>query len=61
MKKDLTTSDIHRRNILNNKYALEIIYDEISFPGVMFENKYRFTKNKSLVFLKLMKGRLIDI
>ena len=22
----------------------EIIYDEISFPGVMFESKYRFTK-----------------
>jgi hypothetical protein len=36
MNKDLTTPDLHKRNILNNNYALEIIYDEISFPGVMF-------------------------
>jgi len=53
MKKDLTTSDIHRRNILNNKYALEIIYDEISFPGVMFENKYRFTKKQVASFFEI--------
>lgn len=46
MNKDLTTSDLHRRNILNNNYALAIIYDEISFPGEMFENKYKFKKNK---------------
>jgi len=53
MKKDLTTSDLHRKNILNNKYALEIIYAEISFPGVMFENKYRFTKKQVAEFFEI--------
>lgn len=53
MKKDLTTSDLHRKNILNNNYALEIIYDEISFPGVMFENKYRFTKKHVAEFYEI--------
>ena len=53
MKKDLTTSDLHRRNILNNNYALEIIYDEISFPGIMFENKYRFTKKHVAEFYEI--------
>jgi len=53
MNKDLTTSDLHRRNILNNNYALEIIYNEISFPGVMFESKYRFTKKQVAEFFEI--------
>ena len=53
MKKDLTTSDLHRKNILNNKYALDIIYSEISFSGVMFENKYRFTKKQVAEFFEI--------
>lgn len=53
MNKDLTTSDLHRKNILNNNYALEIIYSEISFPGVMFENKYRFTKKHVAEFYEI--------
>ncbi len=53
MKKDLTTSNLHRRNILNNNYALEIIYDEISFPGIMFESKYRFTKRQVAEFFEI--------
>jgi hypothetical protein len=53
MNKDLTTSDLHRRNILNNNYALEIIYNEISFPGVMFESKYRFTNKQVAEFFEI--------
>ena len=53
MNKDLTTSDLHRKNILNNNYALEIIYDEISFPGIMFESKYRFTKKHVAEFYEI--------
>ena len=53
MKKDLTTSNLHRKNILNNKYALDIIYSEISFQGVMFENKYRFTKKQVAEFFEI--------
>ncbi len=46
MSKDLTTSHLHRKNILNNGQALYVIYDELSFPGVKFEGKYRFTKKQ---------------
>lgn len=53
MNKDLTTSDLHRKNILNNNYALEIIYNEISFSGVMFESKYRFTKKQVAEFFEI--------
>lgn len=53
MNKDLTTSDLHRKNILNNNYALEIIYDEISFPGVMFENENRYTKKQVAGFFEI--------
>lgn len=59
MNKDLTTSDLHRRNILNNNYALEIIYNEISFSGVMFENKYRFTKKQVADFFEI-DDRTVD-
>lgn len=53
MNKDLTTSDLHRKNILNNNYALEIIYDEISFTGIFFEDKYRFTKKQVAEFYEI--------
>lgn len=59
MNKDLTTSNLHRRNILNNNYALEIIYNEISFPGIMFESKYRFTKKQVAEFFEI-DDRTVD-
>jgi hypothetical protein len=59
MIKDLTTSNLHRRNILNNNYALEIIYNEISFPGIMFESKYRFTKKQVAEFFEI-DDRTVD-
>lgn len=43
-KKDLTSSNIDRQNILNNKYALESIKEKYNFPGFLFENEYRLTK-----------------
>lgn len=59
MNKDLTTSNLHRRNILNNNYALEKIYNEISFSGVMFESKYRFTKKQVAEFYEI-DDRTVD-
>lgn len=53
MNKDLTTSDLHRKNILNNNYALEVIYDEIKFPGILFEDKFRFTKKHVAEFYEI--------
>lgn len=44
--KDLTNSSIERKNILNNNQAIEEIYKNLGFYGLMFENKYRFTKNQ---------------
>ncbi len=51
MAKDLTTSDIHRKNILNNKYALQEIEKEVAFPGISFEGSIRFTRKQLAVIL----------
>ncbi len=59
MNKDLTTSNLHRKNILNNNYALRIIYEEMDFGGVMFEGKYRFTKRQVAEFYEV-DDRTID-
>lgn len=53
MNKDLTTSDVHRRNVLNNKYALKEIEDEIAFPGVLFESTLRYTKRQIAQFYSI--------
>lgn len=37
MVKDLTTSEIARQNILNNKYALQEIQNAVGLRGVLFE------------------------
>jgi hypothetical protein len=50
MAKDLTTSDIHRKNILNNKYALQEIEKEVAFPGICFEGSLRYTKRQIAQF-----------
>lgn len=42
--KDLTNSSVERKNILNNKYAITEIYNNVGFYGIMFDKKYRFTK-----------------
>lgn len=44
MNKDLTNSDIHRQNILNNPYALEKIEVHFAFTGKQFEGQTVFTK-----------------
>ena len=44
MNKDLTNSDVHRQNILNNPYALEKIEVHFAFPGKQFEGQPVFTK-----------------
>lgn len=50
MAKDLTTSDIHRKNILNNRYALQEIEKEVGFPGILFEGSLRYTKRQIAQF-----------
>jgi len=35
MAKDLTTSKIERQNILNNRYAVESVQQEVGFTGLL--------------------------
>lgn len=42
MKKDLINSQIERKNVLNNNYAIKEIYDNVGFIGIMFEKKISF-------------------
>ena len=46
MSKDLTNSSLDRKNILNNNYAIQEVYEQIGFYGIKFEGKYRFTKQQ---------------
>lgn len=59
MNKDLTTSDLHRKNILNNNHAVGVIYKEIAFPGIFFEGEFRFTKKQVAEFFEVDE-RTID-
>ena len=40
--KDLTTSEIARQNVLNNKYALEEVQRVIGLRGIVFEEEIKF-------------------
>ena len=42
--KDLTTSDIDRQNILNNRFAVEKVQSQIGITGMLFNGEYLFTK-----------------
>ncbi|HFK5585814.1 TPA: DNA-binding protein [Elizabethkingia anophelis] len=53
MKRDLTNSPIERKNILNNKIAIPEIYKAVSFPGVLLEKKYRYTKQQLSEFFEV--------
>ncbi len=44
MNKDLTISDIERQNVLNNKFAVENIQQQLHIEGMFFDGEYRFTK-----------------
>lgn len=51
--KDLTTSEIARSNVLNNKYALEEVQTAIGLRGVFFEGEYKFTKQQVASFFEV--------
>jgi hypothetical protein len=53
MSRDLTNSFVERRNILNNSLVIQEIYDQIGFLGVLFEGKYRFTKQQVSKFFEV--------
>lgn len=51
--KDLTNSQIERRNILNNNLAIREIYNQVGFYGIRFDDKYRFTKQQIAQFFEV--------
>ncbi|MDQ2746207.1 MAG: DNA-binding protein [Acidobacteriota bacterium] len=53
MMKDLTNSQLERRNVLNNNLAVKEIYQQVGFSGVRFEGKYRFTKQQIAQFFEV--------
>ncbi|MFL5786562.1 MAG: hypothetical protein ACJ748_00795 [Flavisolibacter sp.] len=53
MAKDLTSSLIDRRKVLNNNEAIKEIYNLIGFRGVLVDGKYRFTKNQIAQFFEV--------
>jgi len=53
MSKDLTSSDIERQNILNNKYAVATIQKYVGIPTIEFEGKYWLTKKMVADFFEV--------
>lgn len=51
--KDLTTSNVVRQNILNNKYALSEIQKAIGLKGVIFNRELKFTKKQVADFFEI--------
>ncbi|MFY9259831.1 MAG: hypothetical protein WAO71_04900 [Gallionella sp.] len=54
MNKNLTDSDIHRQNILNNPYALEKIQAHFAFQGRLYDGQVVFTKADLVNFVGSM-------
>jgi hypothetical protein len=46
MSKDLTNSSLDRKNILNNHYAIQELYEQVGFYGFKFDGKYRYTRQQ---------------
>ena len=40
---DLTKSTIDRQNVLNNKYAVEKLQEDLGLTGMLFNEEYKFT------------------
>lgn len=48
---DLTVLNIERQNVLNNRYAVDALQENLGFTGMLFEGEYRFTKKSGCGFL----------
>lgn len=53
MARDLTSSEIDRKNILNNMFAVEEIKKATGIKGVIFEDRLRFTKEMVSEFFEV--------
>ena len=55
--KDLTISNIERQNVLNNRFAVCKVQEQLDIEGMLFEGEYRFTKKWLPTFMKLIHLR----
>lgn len=46
MSRDLTTSPVDRKKILSDNETIKAVYDNLGFQGVLFDGRYRFTKQQ---------------
>lgn len=53
MTKDLTNSQVHRKNILNNDLAISKIQEKYDLNGVLFNNTIYFTSQQIADFYKV--------
>ena len=53
MSRDLTTSASDRKKILNDSQAVKAVYENLGFQGIMFEGRYRFTKQQLVSFYEV--------
>ena len=47
---DLTKSAIDRQNVLNNKFAVEKLQEQLGLSGMLFNEEYKFTLSQILEF-----------
>ena len=59
--KNLTTSEIARQNVLNNKYALEEVNNAIGLRGVVFEGELKFTKQQLSSFFEVSERTINSV
>lgn len=53
MNKDLTTSEIARKNVLNNSYALSKLENHLALGGLLFKGRTVFTKAQAAELLAI--------
>jgi len=53
MAHSLSDSEIDRRNILNNPYALEAIQEQVGLIGVKYKSEYKFTVRQIAQFYEV--------
>ena len=51
--KDLTSSNIERQNVLNNRFAVSKMQEHLDIEGMLFEGEYRFTKKMVADFYEI--------
>ena len=51
--KDLTVSQIERQNVLNNRFAVSKIQENLDIEGLLFEGQYWLTKKMVTDFYKV--------